>query len=59
MLESQRVDQVYQHQALFRPESALQPPAFAELLKQLNHNKQLDKLLERYHLRDASLLRSD
>ena len=59
LLESQRVDQVYQHQALFRPESALQPPAFAELLKQLNRNRQLDKLLERYHLRDASRLRSD
>lgn len=56
LLVSQRVDQVYQHQALFRPESALQPQAFAELLKQLNRDKQLDKLLGRYHLRDASVL---
>lgn len=59
LLVSQRVDQVYQHQALFRPESALQPQAFAELLKQLNRDKQLDKLLGRYHLRDASVLIND
>ncbi|WP_339414289.1 substrate-binding periplasmic protein [Pseudomonas sp. EA_35y_Pfl2_R5] len=56
LLVSQRVDQVYQHQALFRPESVMQPQAFAELLKQLNRDKQLDKLLGRYHLHDASVL---
>lgn len=59
LLVSQRVDQVYQHQALFRPESALQPQALAELLQQLNHDKQLDKLLARYHLYDASAPISD
>lgn len=59
LLVSQRVDQVYQHQALFRPESALQPQDLAELLKQLKRDKQLDKLLGRYHLRDVSVLIND
>jgi ABC-type amino acid transport substrate-binding protein len=59
LLVSQRVDQIYQHQALFRPESVMQPQAFAKLLKQLNSDKQLDKLLGRYHLRDASVLIND
>ena len=55
LLISQRVDQVYQHQALFRPQSAIAPPVFAELLKQLHRSQQLDKLLSRYHLRDLSV----
>lgn len=55
LLISQRVDQVYQHQALFRPQSAISPPVFADLLKQLHRNQQLDKLLSRYHLRDLSV----
>ncbi|MDD2162390.1 transporter substrate-binding domain-containing protein [Pseudomonas sp. MIL19] len=55
LLISQRVDQVYQHQALFRPQSAISPPVFAELLKQLHRSQQLDKLLSRYHLRDLSV----
>ncbi|SFH74082.1 amino acid ABC transporter substrate-binding protein, PAAT family [Pseudomonas guineae] len=52
LLISQRVDQVYQHQALFGPQSTISPPVFADLLKQLHRNQQLDKLLSRYHLRD-------
>lgn len=59
LLVSRRVDQVYQHQALFRTDSLVQPQAFAELLQQLNSDKQLDKLLGRYHLRDASVLIND
>ena len=59
LLVSQRVDQVYQHQALFRPESVLQPELLAGLLKQLNRDKQLDELLARYYLRDASVLIND
>ncbi|MEA1607166.1 substrate-binding periplasmic protein [Pseudomonas spirodelae] len=55
LLISQRVDQVYQHQALFRPQSAISPPVFAELLKLLHRSQQLDKLLSRYHLRDLSV----
>jgi ABC-type amino acid transport substrate-binding protein len=54
LLVSQRVDQVYRHQALFRPESVMQPQVFAELLEQLNRDKQLDTLLERYHLGNAA-----
>jgi ABC-type amino acid transport substrate-binding protein len=56
LLVSQRVDQTYRHQALFRPESTLQPQTFADLLKRLNNDKQLDELLARYHLRDQSAL---
>lgn len=59
LLVSQRVDQIYQHQALFRPESTIEPHIFVRLLEQLNHDKQLDKLLNRYHLRDASALIND
>lgn len=59
LLVSQRVDQVYQHQALFRPESVLQPETLAGLLKQFNRDKQLDELLARYYLRDASVLIND
>lgn len=55
LLVSQRVDQVYRLQALFRQQSAISPPVFADLLKQLNRDQQLDRLLNRYHLRDLSL----
>jgi ABC-type amino acid transport substrate-binding protein len=55
LLVSQRVDQVYQLQALFRQQSAISPPVFADLFKQLNRDQQLDRLLNRYHLRDLSL----
>lgn len=55
LLVSQRVDQVYQHQALLRPQSAISPQAFSDLLKQLNRDKQLEQLLGRYHLREVSV----
>jgi ABC-type amino acid transport substrate-binding protein len=55
LLVSRRVDQVYQHQALFRPLSAISPQAFADLLKQLNRDKHLEQLLGRYHLREVSV----
>lgn len=50
LLVSRRVDQVYQHQALFRPQAPLTPEALAELLRALNSRGQLDDLLGRYHL---------
>lgn len=49
-LVSQRVDQVYKHHALFRPQAPLAPEAFAALLLALNRDGQLDALLSRYHL---------
>lgn len=55
LLVSRRVDQVYQHQALFRPQSAISPQAFAGLLERLNRDKQLEQLLSRYHLREVSV----
>jgi ABC-type amino acid transport substrate-binding protein len=50
LLVSQRVDQIYKHHALFRPESSLTPEVFAGLLLALNRDGQLDALLNRYHL---------
>lgn len=50
LLVSDRVDQVYQHQALFRPDAPLTPQAFAGLLQALNRQGQLTDLLGRYHL---------
>jgi ABC-type amino acid transport substrate-binding protein len=50
LLVSKRVDQVYQHHALFGENSALTPQAFAELLLALNQDGQLDALLRGYHL---------
>lgn len=50
LLVSQRVDQVYQHQALFRPHGPLSPEVFAELLQALNSQGRLDDLLSRYYL---------
>ena len=53
LLVSKRVDQVYRHQALFRPESPIAVAAFADLLQLLNRDRQLDTLLERYHVEGA------
>lgn len=50
LLVSRRVDQVYQHQALFRPQAPLTPETLAELLRALNSQGQLNDLLGRYHL---------
>lgn len=50
LLVSQRVDQYYQHHALFRVQAPLMPETFAGLLLELNRNGQLDVLLQRYHL---------
>ncbi len=51
LLVSERVDQVYQHQALFRPQAPLSAPRFAALLQELNRDGTLDELLGRYHVR--------
>ena len=50
LLVSQRLDQVYRHQALLRPQSPISAQGLAALLQQLNHDRQLDALLERYHV---------
>ena len=59
LLVSQRVDQLYQHQALFRPQSVIAPEAFADMLEQLNRDGQLEQLLARFHLRGLSVLERD
>ena len=53
-LVSQRVDQFYRHQALFRPQAPVSPERFAELLQALNSDGRLDRLLRRYHLQNPS-----
>ncbi|MBS7661171.1 transporter substrate-binding domain-containing protein [Pseudomonas lalucatii] len=50
LLVSQRVDQVYQHHALFRRQAPLGPDAFAVLLRRLQEQGQLSSLLGRYYL---------
>ncbi len=50
LLVSRRVDQVYRHQALLNPQTPISAQGLAELLQQLNHDCQLDALLERYHV---------
>jgi ABC-type amino acid transport substrate-binding protein len=50
LLVSQRLDQVYRHQALLRAQSPISAQGLAGLLQQLNHDRQLDALLERYHV---------
>lgn len=59
LLVSQRVDQTYRHQALFGQQSSLSPEVFAGLLQALNRDKQLDRLLSRYHLSDSKVLIND
>ncbi|MDA7085840.1 transporter substrate-binding domain-containing protein [Pseudomonas sp. SA3-5] len=58
-LVSQRVDQFYQHYALFRAQSPLTPETFAGFLQALKRNGQLDALLQRYHLVVPEPLLSD
>ncbi|WP_439888198.1 substrate-binding periplasmic protein [Pseudomonas sp. MBLB4123] len=50
LLVSERVDQVYQHHALFRRQGPLGPESFAALLQVLDEQGQLEPLLGRYHL---------
>lgn len=59
LLVSQRADQVYQHQALFRPQSVISAHVFGALLKQLGSDQQLEALLSRHNLRDNSLQGND
>lgn len=59
LLVSERVDQLYQHQALFRPQSVISPDVFAGLLQQLNRDQQLERLLNRFHLRGLPVLEKD
>lgn len=49
-LVSERVDQIYRHQALFSQQSAIAPEVFVGLLEQLKDQGLLDKLFARYYL---------
>lgn len=50
LLVSRRVDQVYHHHALLRPQAPIDSLAFAGLMERLRVSGQLQPLLERYHL---------
>lgn len=49
-LVSQRVDQMYHHHALLRPQAPISAQIFADLMQRLRDSGQLQALLERYHL---------
>ena len=53
MLVSERVDQVYHHHALLRPQRPLDASQLASLLQDLQHSGRLGELVSRYHLRTA------
>ena len=54
MLVSQRVDQMYHHQALLRPEAPISAAAFAALIQQLRDHGQFSQLLAQYDLLPAT-----
>ncbi|TRX75795.1 PhnD/SsuA/transferrin family substrate-binding protein [Pseudomonas mangiferae] len=49
-LVSQRLDQIYRHQALLRPSAPLDPDALAALLQRLRAEDRLGPLLRAYHI---------
>ncbi|PIB44645.1 amino acid ABC transporter substrate-binding protein [Pseudomonas sp. 2822-15] len=49
-LVSERIDQVYHHYALVRPNAPITGPAFAELLKHLRDSGELLKIFEPYRI---------
>ena len=53
LLVSERVDQVYHHHALLRPQGPLDASQLASLLQDLQHSGRLGELVSRYHLRTA------
>jgi ABC-type amino acid transport substrate-binding protein len=56
LLVSERVDQVYRHQALFRPQAPLSAQQFAALLQELSRRGTLGELLARYHVRATAAI---
>ena len=53
LLVSERVDQVYHHHALLRPQGPLDASQLASLLQDLQHSGRFGELVSRYHLRTA------
>lgn len=58
-LVSERVDQVYRHQALFGLQAAISPAVFAGLLAQVKAQGGLDRLFARYYLTESSSAASE
>jgi ABC-type amino acid transport substrate-binding protein len=50
LLASQRVDQVYRHYALLRPEAPISANQFSKLLQQLRENGTLEQIFGRYQI---------
>lgn len=50
LLTSQRVDQVYHHYALLRPDAPISGPAFSVLLQQLRDNGELLRIFQPYRI---------
>ncbi|MBD8493922.1 type 2 periplasmic-binding domain-containing protein [Pseudomonas syringae] len=51
LLVSERVDQVYRHCALLRPESPITPEAFAGLLREVRESGEMARIFEPYGIR--------
>lgn len=50
VMVSRRIDQIYHHYALLRPQSPIQAPQFAQLLQALRENGQLDTIFDPYNI---------
>lgn len=50
LLVSERIDQIYHHYALIRPQAPITPQAFAEMLQKLRDDGQLLKIFQPYRI---------
>lgn len=50
LMASQRVDQVYHHYALLRPDAPISPEAFAALMRHLRENGELLRIFQPYQI---------
>lgn len=54
LMGSERVDQLYHHYALLRPNAPISPQAFAALLQQLRSNGELTRIFQPYQIQTMS-----
>ncbi|MNP44330.1 hypothetical protein D3C76_1381860 [compost metagenome] len=54
LMASERVDQVYHHYALLRPQAPISPQAFAQLMRRLRENGELLRIFKPYRITVAA-----
>ena len=54
LMASERVDQVYHHYALLRPQAPISPQAFAQLMRRLRENGELLRIFQPYRITVAA-----